>query len=293
MRNFARIVWDLGDEKKSLSDALQSVFADSSPTGGFLCFAPLDDDRTQRVLRLLEDAGLTPWDFARGLPWNPRSEYWLRLEREYDGEDLGACEFLEICPPSKGYHLAASERTDDGRMIIPQRQMPIGYDIMSDGLYRSYFIAEKAKTILEGNRLSGAEFKPASYRRTERKDDPDRSMKALSSTPYWELDSDFTMPPLSSTVGLTDRNGKPVRRDDFSNGLQRSEGLFTHPELHYRQSDIEKLEPFDLARTFEPFGNRSGYERLFCPLIASKRFYETCVANKLKTGWVPVRIDPD
>jgi hypothetical protein len=91
------------------------------------------------------------------------------------------------------------------------------------------------------------------------------------------------------------RSPPPKIRDgqDFSNGMQRSEGLFAHPELHYRKSDLERLEEFDLARTFEPFGNHRGYQRLFCPLVASRRFYETCVANKLKTGWAPVRIDPE
>jgi hypothetical protein len=61
--------------------------------------------------------------------------------------------------------------------------------------------------------------------------------------------------------------------------------------LHYRRSDLEDLAPFDLARTYEPFGNYSGYDRQNCSLIASKKFYEVCVANKLKTDWVPVRIE--
>jgi hypothetical protein len=44
---------------------------------GFLSIAPLDDSRTQEVLHLLEDAGLTPWDSTKGQSRVVGSEYSL------------------------------------------------------------------------------------------------------------------------------------------------------------------------------------------------------------------------
>jgi hypothetical protein len=222
------------------------------------------------------------------------SEFWLRLDREYAAADLAACEYLRIAPPPKAFHMEAYRRTEAGHIILPKWKMPRGFDVMITHLQIAYFTTERARSALEDAGLQHVVFRPAFYGPYRLQEgETEESIAERYGRPYWELDSDFTLPPLSPSMRFTDKNGRPWVRDDFSNGLQPREGLFSHPELHYRRSDLEDLAPFDLARTYEPFGNYSGYDRQNCPLIASRRFYETCVANKLKTGWVPVRIEPE
>lgn len=123
--------------------------------------------------------------------------------------------------------------------------------------------------------------------------DLSRSRDRDAPVAYWELDSDFILPPLSPSMTLTDSAGRPIRGDDFDAGVHRREGSYMHPDLHYRASDLTGLEPFDLARAFEPFGKHRTYSSLNCPLMASRKFYECCVSNGLRAGWVPVRIGPD
>jgi hypothetical protein len=270
------------------------VFPEQLASLGFSCYASIDDDRTQAVLKVLEDAGLTPWDSTKGQPRVRDSEYNLRYERLYDAADLAICKYLQILPPSKAFHLEVNKRTESGQIILPKRGMPRGFDIMLAHSRIAYFATERAKSAIEGVGLQHVIFRPTCYGPTRLQEgETEESIAARYGRSYWELDSDFTLPNLSHTIKLTDFDGQLWERGDFSNGLIPREGLFLYPELHYRRSDLENLAPFDLARTYEPFGNYSGYDRQNCPLIASRRFYETCVANKLKTGWVPVRIDPE
>lgn len=293
MKIFARISLMRNESNLGLVLWLRTLFPQQIPRG-FRCRAPLDDPKTQEVLARLNDAGLTPWDFNRGQPLKDGSEYMLEFEREYAKCDYEICEYLEIWPTGKAVHIEASSRTDSGQIILPQRKMPRGFAIMITHLHRAFFVTERAKLVLEANGMRHVNFRPASYRPSVGKsDEAEGAVIDRHDQPYWEIDSDFTMPSLSPSMRFTDEDGGPWVRDDFSNGLQAREGFFTRPELHYRESDIANIGPFDLARTFEPFGNYRHYDRLNCRLIASRRFYETCVANKLKTEWVPVRVDPD
>jgi hypothetical protein len=107
---------------------------------------------------------------------------------------------------------------------------------------------------------------------------------------WWELTSDFELPPLSPAMDLRDNNGNPIARGEVSNGCHRYEGLYIHPELHYRAEDLETMKPCDLAWTAESFGGVPSADARV--LIASNRFYRFCVDHALKTEWVPVRIDP-
>lgn len=74
-------------------------------------------------------------------------------------------------------------------------------------------------------------------------------------------------------------------------GCVPRDGFYNHAELHYRRSDLAKVEPFDVARTFESFGPRSPVQRP--SIIVSQRFYKVCVAHGMKSTWIPVRIDAD
>jgi hypothetical protein len=94
---------------------------------------------------------------------------------------------------------------------------------------------------------------------------------------------------------LIDGAGRPFD-GDFLKGCFIDDGFYTPQEPHYKASEMANAEPFDLASTYEQFGNApiqsnpdaGPGERM---LIASKRFYEFCVKNKLKMDWIPVRLD--
>jgi hypothetical protein len=95
-------------------------------------------------------------------------------------------------------------------------------------------------------------------------------------------------------VDLRDADGQPLPWgcNNFSNGCHLREGLYSHPELHYRKQDLRVVEPFDAALTFEPFGNK-GVPLDWRRLVVSRRFREFCLKYGWETDWVPVRIDED
>src|SRR5690242_16615620 len=98
MRILARLIVSR-EADPGLRARLRSIFPKQSAPESFWCSAPLDDPRTQEVLGLLENAGLTRWDDTKGKPRARDSEYTLSYERVYDAADLSACEYLQIVPP--------------------------------------------------------------------------------------------------------------------------------------------------------------------------------------------------
>lgn len=294
MKILARLSISSSEVDPVLLAKLRSEFPEQEALRGFSLVKHIDDNCMQEALDLLGAAGLRPWDFNQERPLEVGVEYYLTYERVYDATDLSACEYLQILPPPKAFHMEAYWRTESGRIILPKYKMPRGFDIMITNLRIAYFATERAKTTIEEARLRNISFLPACFGPARlQKGDTEDSIAAQYGRFYWEIDSDFTMPPLSPSMRFKTADGSPWRRGDYSNGLHACEGLFRRPELHYRRSDLDRLEPFDLARTLEPFGNYRSYDKQLCPLIASGRFYETCVAGKLKTGWIPVRVDPD
>lgn len=86
---------------------------------------------------------------------------------------------------------------------------------------------------------------------------------------------------------VVDRDGLPYS-GDCSNGCFLRDGIFQRPELQYAASAVASLEPFDLALTHEGFGPKP--DQFDWILVASKRFYEICEAERLPVNWIPVRI---
>jgi len=247
---------------------------------------------------------MRPWNSASG-PRKKGLEYTFKLERVYAPAGLADCDLLELRPPFEAFNTGAIFRTGAGEMIVPEAQNPLGFAIMSAEPYW-YFASSQTKATLGRAGLLNVLFRPTVL--VPRVEDFDEAGAPVEVAPdlasivrsgrdlagpidYWELDGDFTMPPLSPSMEFVDAGMKSVLSGDFANGFQRKDGFYTHPELHYRASDLAALPEFDLARTYEPFSNRSGRDSFDCPLVASRRFYDFCVASGLETGWVPVRID--
>lgn len=290
MKEFARINIGVDEAGDRLFSDLLRQYPGNKWSRTFIYRGPVDDERTRRILDVLNNSGRSPWrDTSR--PMDEKGEFFLRVEREYDSQDFGDCLFLELHPDDESHVFDQPRRSGLAPLLKGSLNDQIDFAFTMPTLY---YVTSRVRRILEAGGLIGLKFSPTLLL---------PGLDALATTepipwethgePWWELDSDFTMPPLSDSMTFTDMDGKILRKRDFSNGFHRRDGLYMHPELHYRASDIEKLKQFDLARTYEPFGNRKGYDRFDCPLIASKRFYDFCIQHGLKTQWVPVRIDPD
>lgn len=118
-----------------------------------------------------------------------------------------------------------------------------------------------------------------------------RRKKVLENETYWRIYSDFKMPPLSPSIMILDDDGNrlPYGSEEGTPrlGTEILE-LCTIPQYSYRESDLAKNGPFDLAIMHEHFGYTDIDDRT---MIASRRFYEFCEERKLKIDWTPVRIE--
>ena len=278
------------DTDANLLERLATAYPEGRIRHFFELDLPQDDPRTKAALTILSTAGLRPWtDHSREI--ERTHEFRLTLRREYTHKDFERCDLLEL-GPSRDAVVEYAWRDNEGLIQLPGNELKKRFDFASC-LFGWFVVPERVKHLLKESGLKNIVFKttiPMIKSQGERLQLPNWSYWGK---PWWELDSDFTMPPLAPNLMFTDRDGKPVRQGDFSNGFHVKEGLYAPPELHYRKSDLANLRPFDLARTYEPFGNRQGYDRGDCKLIVSQRFYQFCQEHGLKADWVPVRIDPE
>jgi hypothetical protein len=205
----------------------------------------------------------------------PRAgHYQLLAHYHYDEQDLATSELLEL-RPTKAL-MADAEKNPDGSMEIKATpavanltgawNMTLKF-LMSD-LIRDCCIAEG---------LIGPTFAPVTVR---------GARQAVAGT-VWKLGASITMPKLSNTQDLRHvrREGEVEFDGVYSDNMHLRDGLHSVTEIHYRRSDLERMEPFDLAVTYEPLQQRAGR------IIASPRFYRFCKANKLRFDYMPVRVD--
>lgn len=267
-------------------DRLVRIYPEGQDRHAFWSFLSEDDPRTLEILKTLDEAGVKPWmDSSR--PREKGREFTLQLERFYDCSEVAACDLVELAPKETCPGDYRDERT--GHVLLDVHRLDNSLDFALADRER-YVVPDRVKRILEQADLDHLLFRSALL------SDPKQAVDAVIpwegwGPPWWELTSDYTLPPVSPSMDLRDRDGKPIDRKEPNALHVRKEGLYVHPELHYLASDLRKCEPFDLARTWERFGGEMKWNER--TLVASKRFYEFCVKHNLKTDWVPVRIDPD
>lgn len=273
-----------------LLEQLIAIYPEGHRFNMFGCSLQMDDPRFAAVTECLRNAGLSP-RADRSKPASV-SEFSFSMTREYEPADLAACTLLELRGAPGDWPtrwIPDAWRSDDGRIELRgplKKSMDFG-----KCNFEWHVVPHRVKVLLAAEGLKHVCFRktiPMTRSGIDRLRLPNWS---YFGKPWWELDSDFTLPPLSPAMTFTNRLGNPVNRGDYSNGFHRVDGSYNHAELHYRDSDLNELGPFDLARTAEPFSNRLGYDPFDRPLVASKRFYDLCVAHNLKADWVPVRID--
>ena len=292
MTEYARINIGKNDAGEEVFSQLLSLYPENKWNNTFIYYGPMVHSRTQEILNLLRLYDRKPWDNTSVGIKNPRVNFTFQIEKKYNAKELSSFLFLEVRPLDDA-HIFDSPRREDKLMRLLQGYLKEDVDI-GFTMPTWYVVPDHVKRVLEEGRFAGIVFRPIHLL-------PGLAVTAETPVvpwdqygePWWELDSDISLPPLSDSMTFTDMNGKILKNRDFSNGFHRRDGLYVHPELHYKAANLEVFGCFDLARTYEPFGNRKGYERSDCPLVASQKFYQFCLKHRIKTNWVPVRIDPD
>jgi hypothetical protein len=212
-----------------------------------------------------------------------RYVHWSR-QRIYEGADLEACEYLILFPKFSVVNddewVRVAERVEITGPEVPavMREHRIVHTRLD-----SLLMSDAAKGIIEPL-ASGSRFRAVHFR--------------VESDPpiWWEVETEPMLPPLSDTMQIVDRDGRPVTRGDVSRGPVRplSPDGVRPVEHRYRRGDLDSIGPFDMALTFEPLGRRIGPDGSRSGRrIVSQRLYRTVrdagFADDIH--WTPVRID--
>lgn len=277
---------DIGEQAFS---ELLGIYSEGKKYRAFNCTLPTEDPRLHTIRELLTTSGLRPWmDRFRK---RPPDEYTIEIERIYEPEELNSAEYLELVPYAFTEGLS---RDDHGRIKIDGRELQPSAAFASTKL-PWVIVPDRVKRLLQESDLHHIAFWPTimvgGFLAKDRKEPISWEVYG---EPWWELTSELILPPLSPSVDLRDADGQPLSRgsNNFSNGCHLREGLYSHPELHYRKQDLQAVEPFDAALTYEPFGTK-GVPLDWRRLVVSRRFRDFCLEHGWKADWVPVRIDED
>jgi len=265
--------WIFADEVgQRVFEALKRIYP-KGDKGHYLDIALNEDDNILKLLlKILSDNGFSPR--CRMQEKTPDT-FSYRLEREYNVKDW--MEALLLVPQPLQFFSEYAYRSDIGNIQLEEYQAkPIGH--VGNAGNVGIIVTDNFRKSMED-----ADLKHIFFREIGIKDKPGNTFKG-----HWELTSDLTLPPLSKTCKLMKNDGE-LFDGDYEKGCFLVEGHYTPAELHYAEKDIKKNGPFDLGMTRERFGNMHN-SSVNWP-VASKRFYDFCVKEKLKMKWIPVRID--
>jgi len=218
----------------------------------------------------------------------------MMVFREFDESDLAVAKYLVL-----GFdHMAAcADRDEEGRIRINATTLPRKAGL--SWCHCGYLVSETARRALISSGLNCLKFRPTSIGDHSSVDEGENEVVEYDGRTWWELTSDVILPPLRLGDGLVllDCEGRPVRPGDFTNGCFPREGAVQNPELRYKASELAAMPPFDIAKTFEIFGNRpyagrppSDDNRM---TVVSQRFYQLCRSIDEKVSGRPVRIIED
>jgi hypothetical protein len=244
----------------------------------------VDDARLKIAEDLLQVAGYRAWS---GNGARASNEYGVILRALYEAQDWEAAELVH---PSPEAWFPEHYRDNAGIACIEinssLNKAAMGQEIvgLAGHALETLLVSQNLRVHLEQSKLSHLTFRPVLAI------DEDSSYTMSWPTNigrYWELSSDFILPPAVRS-NLRTQKGEPYVGDS-PQGCEivatSIEGASSLKELHYRRGDLANIEPFGLALTNEQF--RPGIRFL----VASKDFYHFCNSRKLGMKWIPVRID--
>lgn len=294
MRIIFRIGVTSGDVDPSLYTRICSTYPEGRMTGGspifgqrdfFECTLPEGDFRLRKILAILEEAAIVLPAGERGRSVSRKISF--QMHREYEDGDYKKAELLTFVPRQR---IRGLYRTREGLLLLEVGDVKDHIDIaFADGFSR--VVSDRLRRVLEKSGLNHLVFRPTVLVKPDTLVNGELVSLELpwpnGRPAFWELTSDFALPPFSPPYPVVDNDGRPFS-GDCSNGCFPRDGLFQRFELHYPASAVASLEPFDLALTHEGFGPKPDqFDRV---LVASKRLYKLCAAEGLPMDWIPVQI---
>ncbi|CAG1002008.1 hypothetical protein PHYC_02961 [Phycisphaerales bacterium] len=278
---------DFGNLGLDLYSDLQTRFPECcTPGRNFLGGYPNGHPRLKEILEFLADHGWYPgrgWFQRRG----PK-EYWLRIKRHYDKKDFDAFEYLIF--GGGGTPWSGGRVPQSPHLLLSMKNMKVD-DVRMVGM-QGRVVPERVRRILEAEQIRHIVFLPTLLAPGwPTAFDRFMSWEDMHEEPWWEIQSDLRLPPLSSRCRLVDAAGEPYNPHGPFKGLYVEEGNYENPEMHYRASDLAQLPSFDIALTHENFG--AGNRDEIGTLVVSQRFRQVCIKHNLKVGFWPVRVDPE
>ena len=238
-----------------------------------------EDPRTIAVMRIMEDHGYKISNSAE--PFDPSQKYYdLQITREYSNRDLDQIAYLMPRPKTSAGTLG---RKNGIHILSHDHARAISADRITYAEDGNIIVTDDLRRMMDGAGLLSLVFLEA------RLEKPSFRVRE----PLWELTTELRMPPLSDGNVLIDNDyapytGRPGQMCLPREGLSVPEVLYSPVELHYTDRSLAAIEPFDLARTFEPLGQSMTHY-----LVASQRFHQFCVAAHLRVSWQPVQVDSD
>ncbi len=237
---------------------------------------PVGDPRANEVITAFKRKGIPQLDYSSTRREQLPVEYCVEYQREYEPEDFDHARYLQVV--NQVLIAQDQHRDGEGRLQIPASALRPNLRL-GCVLFHAIVVSETVRNQMMDAGLVGPEFEVIV---------PQGQGGQEATGTFWELRSSVTLPPMPAER-VVRHEGEPADHPHL--GGIRDDGWFPK-EIHYPQSEIEKIEPFDFALTREVFGSANW--KLFrgerWP-IASQRFRQFCLARSLPLEWVPVRID--
>lgn len=268
-------------------EALCKQFPVCKKGAGFGLKARIDDPLFRNVEAAIAKLGLVKRSYSETPIQN---QYFYGVHREYDDDDFRNATYLRLVHASK---LCDEQKRDsEGRLILEGWRLTPELR-MGCVLFKAAVVSDKLRQTIEKEGFIGVAFRPlklipasevmdirnskGDVRRVTRQDQDHLEKEGH----FWELTSSIILPPIEP-ARLLNRDSQQFA-GDYSRGVWLKDD-FPPPELYYRESALSKVEPFDFALTFEHIPE----ERW--PVV-SQRFRQFCIREKLKTDWLPVRLN--
>jgi hypothetical protein len=249
---------------------LCALFPSGDKSVSFSCEVEVGSLGFDNITSHLKANGLEPSDAS-----SP-GRYRINYHRVYDDADLGSAEYLAMFPTvSVETRNAGTDET--GLLIVDAAELPTQF-LIGFSRPRGVLVVDSLKSEIETAGFAGPIFRETLWF------DP---LRAFRRERIWEINTDVILPKMANVHQIVHAQGEPFN-GDYSRPIWVREPPFAPGggELHYRTCDLQRIEPFDLARTFEFHRKRSH------TLVASQRVYQFCSGRKLPIKWQPVRIDP-
>ena len=245
-------------------------------TDSCLVKAAPDDPHLAEILILLKEAGWKPF-YGEFVPLDlVDSRFWVRRLRHYEKSDRDHVAYLKIEHWGGREPTFTAARAEGGSFLAKVAGAKWGNRVGYARTARSpFFLNDDFKSALEAENLLGLNFLPVLW------DHPEKAKGK-----FWQLSSSITMPRCLLPILNVPETQQPWTTYD--------DGGHFPQELVFRRSQVEAIEPFDVALTAPEEEIHCGPNSWPRTLVVSQRFRQVIKRLKLTTAeLIPARLVAD